>query len=184
MSSEEWLGNLTVPVELEDLRRVTWFCYGRKWALSTSKPSSLFFFFYFFLFFKSLPPKSNNHQIVESQTWYQLGRWDAPWQKRNNKKLKSTTKRRSKWHFWSSCHCWNLLFHVSRCVLLIAQFSFSYLCSDNFRFQHISAERERAQRERLRDLAVFERLNGNPALSSPSLAVKKVILCPLVWRRW
>ncbi|ONI21077.1 hypothetical protein PRUPE_2G049500 [Prunus persica] len=35
-------------------------------------------------------------------------------------------------------------------------------------------ERERAQRERLRDLAVFERLNGNPAQSSPDLAVKKV----------
>ncbi|XP_024018091.1 SAC3 family protein C isoform X3 [Morus notabilis] len=35
-------------------------------------------------------------------------------------------------------------------------------------------EEERAQRERLRDLAVFERLNGNPSLSSPSLAVKKV----------
>ncbi|PON86791.1 SAC3/GANP/THP [Trema orientale] len=34
-------------------------------------------------------------------------------------------------------------------------------------------EVERAQRERLRDLAVFERLHGNPALSSPSLAVKK-----------
>ncbi|CAB4298927.1 unnamed protein product [Prunus armeniaca] len=34
-------------------------------------------------------------------------------------------------------------------------------------------ERERAQRERLRDLAVFERLNGNPAQSSPDLAVKK-----------
>lgn len=34
-------------------------------------------------------------------------------------------------------------------------------------------EEERAQRERLRDLAVFERLNGNQSLSSPSLAVKK-----------
>ncbi|KAM6584431.1 hypothetical protein CsatB_011433 [Cannabis sativa] len=34
-------------------------------------------------------------------------------------------------------------------------------------------EGERTQRERLRDLAVFERLNGNSALSSPSLAVKK-----------
>ncbi|KAK9912412.1 hypothetical protein M0R45_036279 [Rubus argutus] len=34
-------------------------------------------------------------------------------------------------------------------------------------------EAERAQRERLRDLAVFERVNGNPAQSSPSLAVKK-----------
>ncbi|KAI3910516.1 hypothetical protein MKW98_027798 [Papaver atlanticum] len=32
---------------------------------------------------------------------------------------------------------------------------------------------ERAQRERLRDLAVIERLNGNPAKTSPSLAVKK-----------
>ncbi|KAL8555215.1 hypothetical protein ACS0TY_003139 [Phlomoides rotata] len=35
-----------------------------------------------------------------------------------------------------------------------------------------SAE-ERARRERLRDLAVFERLHGNPAKTSPSLAVKK-----------
>ncbi|XP_061998173.1 SAC3 family protein C isoform X2 [Rosa rugosa] len=35
-------------------------------------------------------------------------------------------------------------------------------------------EAERAQRERLRDLATFERLNGNPARSSPSIAVKKV----------
>ncbi|XP_042957487.1 SAC3 family protein C isoform X2 [Carya illinoinensis] len=35
-------------------------------------------------------------------------------------------------------------------------------------------EGERAQRERLRDLAVFERLNGNPRKTSPGLAVKKV----------
>lgn len=34
---------------------------------------------------------------------------------------------------------------------------------------------ERAQRERLRDLAVFERLDGNPRKTSPVLAVKKVI---------
>ncbi|XP_052172667.1 SAC3 family protein C isoform X2 [Diospyros lotus] len=33
---------------------------------------------------------------------------------------------------------------------------------------------ERMQRERLRDLSVFERLNGNPGKTSPSLAVKKV----------
>lgn len=33
---------------------------------------------------------------------------------------------------------------------------------------------ERAQRERLRDLAVFERLDGNPRKTSPVLAVKKV----------
>lgn len=45
--------------------------------------------------------------------------------------------------------------------------SYSYLVC-------INVESERAQRERLRDLAVFERLNRNPALSSPSLAVKKV----------
>lgn len=32
---------------------------------------------------------------------------------------------------------------------------------------------ERLKRERLRDLHVFERLNGNPGKSSPSLAVKK-----------
>lgn len=32
---------------------------------------------------------------------------------------------------------------------------------------------ERLQRERLRDLATFERLNGNPSKSSPHLAVKK-----------
>ncbi|TYH68062.1 hypothetical protein ES332_D06G232200v1 [Gossypium tomentosum] len=32
---------------------------------------------------------------------------------------------------------------------------------------------ERAQRERLRDLAVFERLHGDPRKTSPSLAVKK-----------
>lgn len=35
---------------------------------------------------------------------------------------------------------------------------------------------ERAQRERLRDLAVFERLDGNPGKTSPGLAVKKVKL--------
>ncbi|KAJ9179506.1 hypothetical protein P3X46_011288 [Hevea brasiliensis] len=34
-------------------------------------------------------------------------------------------------------------------------------------------EGERAQREQLRDLAVFERLHGNPRKTSPSLAVKK-----------
>ncbi|KAG0479076.1 hypothetical protein HPP92_013795 [Vanilla planifolia] len=33
--------------------------------------------------------------------------------------------------------------------------------------------KERAQRERLRDLAVFERLDGNPGKTSSSLAVKK-----------
>ncbi|PKA53174.1 hypothetical protein AXF42_Ash009904 [Apostasia shenzhenica] len=33
--------------------------------------------------------------------------------------------------------------------------------------------KERVQRERLRDLAVFERLNGHPRKTSPSLAVKK-----------
>ncbi|WOK99066.1 SAC3 family protein C isoform X2 [Canna indica] len=33
--------------------------------------------------------------------------------------------------------------------------------------------KERAQRERLRDLSVFERLDGDPARTSPSLAVKK-----------
>ena len=32
---------------------------------------------------------------------------------------------------------------------------------------------ERMQRERLRDLAIFERLDGNPAKSSSALAVKK-----------
>ncbi|XP_010427136.1 PREDICTED: SAC3 family protein C-like isoform X2 [Camelina sativa] len=34
-------------------------------------------------------------------------------------------------------------------------------------------ERERVTRERLRDLAVFERLYGNPSKSSKDLAVKK-----------
>ncbi|KAK7405643.1 hypothetical protein VNO78_07204 [Psophocarpus tetragonolobus] len=38
---------------------------------------------------------------------------------------------------------------------------------------YMCPERERIQRERLRDLAVFERLNGNPGKSSPTLAVKK-----------
>ncbi|KAJ1376856.1 hypothetical protein SESBI_49498 [Sesbania bispinosa] len=38
---------------------------------------------------------------------------------------------------------------------------------------YMCPERERVQREKLRDLAVFERLNGNPRKSSPVLAVKK-----------
>ncbi|KAK2354251.1 SAC3/GANP/Nin1/mts3/eIF-3 p25 family [Trifolium repens] len=38
---------------------------------------------------------------------------------------------------------------------------------------YMCPERERIQREKLRDLAVFERLNGNPSKSSPALAVKK-----------
>ncbi|KAF1899806.1 hypothetical protein Lal_00019938 [Lupinus albus] len=38
---------------------------------------------------------------------------------------------------------------------------------------YMCPERERIQREKLRDLAVFERLNGNPRKSSPTLAVKK-----------
>ncbi|XP_059649339.1 SAC3 family protein C [Cornus florida] len=38
---------------------------------------------------------------------------------------------------------------------------------------HMCPEEERAQRERLRDLAVFERLNGNLGKTSSSLAVKK-----------
>jgi hypothetical protein len=33
---------------------------------------------------------------------------------------------------------------------------------------------ERAQRERLRDLAVFERVGSDPRSTAPSLAVKKV----------
>lgn len=33
---------------------------------------------------------------------------------------------------------------------------------------------EKERRERLRDLAVFERLHGNPAKTSSDLAVKKV----------
>ncbi|PNX71712.1 SAC3 family protein 1-like [Trifolium pratense] len=37
----------------------------------------------------------------------------------------------------------------------------------------LCTERERIQREKLRDLAVFERLNGNPAKSSQALAIKK-----------
>ena len=46
---------------------------------------------------------------------------------------------------------------------------------------NLSTERERIQREKLRDLAVFERLNGNPGKSSPALAVKKVRLaCSLI----
>ena len=36
------------------------------------------------------------------------------------------------------------------------------------------AVREREQRQRLRDLALFERINGNPAKTSAELAVKKV----------
>ncbi|XP_019413993.1 PREDICTED: SAC3 family protein C [Lupinus angustifolius] len=38
---------------------------------------------------------------------------------------------------------------------------------------YMCPEGERIQRENLRDLAVFERLNGNPRKSSPGLAVKK-----------
>lgn len=38
---------------------------------------------------------------------------------------------------------------------------------------HMCPVGEMAQRERLRDLAVFERLHGNPAKTSPELAVKK-----------
>ncbi|XP_027908853.1 SAC3 family protein C isoform X2 [Vigna unguiculata] len=38
---------------------------------------------------------------------------------------------------------------------------------------YMCPERERIQREKLRDLAGFERLNGNPRKSSPALAVKK-----------
>ena len=38
--------------------------------------------------------------------------------------------------------------------------------------------REREQRERLRDLSVFERANGNPNKTSRDLAVKKV--CSLI----
>lgn len=36
------------------------------------------------------------------------------------------------------------------------------------------AAREREQRQRLRDLAIFERINGNVARTSATLAVKKV----------
>ncbi|MED6171074.1 SAC3 protein C [Stylosanthes scabra] len=38
---------------------------------------------------------------------------------------------------------------------------------------YMCPERERIHRENLRDLALFERLHGNPVKSSPSLAVKK-----------
>jgi len=40
----------------------------------------------------------------------------------------------------------------------------------------IATAKERAQRERLGDLAVFERLNGDPRKTSASIAVKKVVL--------
>lgn len=36
--------------------------------------------------------------------------------------------------------------------------------------------REREQRQRLRDLAIFERINGNTAKTSADLAVKKVFI--------
>ncbi|KAK7314053.1 hypothetical protein VNO77_39261 [Canavalia gladiata] len=49
----------------------------------------------------------------------------------------------------------------SNCVPLVG--TCPYMCP----------EKERIQRENLRDLAVFERLNGNPRKSSPALAVKK-----------
>jgi hypothetical protein len=38
------------------------------------------------------------------------------------------------------------------------------------------AVREREQRQRLRDLAIFERINGNVARTSATLAVKKVFI--------
>jgi hypothetical protein len=38
------------------------------------------------------------------------------------------------------------------------------------------AVREREQRQRLRDLAIFERINGNVARTSANLAVKKVFI--------
>lgn len=41
-------------------------------------------------------------------------------------------------------------------------------------FISVMIESERSQRERLQDLAVFERLHGNPRKTSPALAVKKV----------
>ncbi|KAJ6702393.1 GERMINAL-CENTER ASSOCIATED NUCLEAR PROTEIN [Salix koriyanagi] len=46
-------------------------------------------------------------------------------------------------------------------------------------------ESERSQRERLQDLAVFERLHGNPRKTSPALAVKKIffVLLMVLWTR-
>lgn len=48
-------------------------------------------------------------------------------------------------------------------------------------FISVMIESERSQRERLQDLAVFERLHGNPRKTSQALAVKKVsyLLCLL-----
>ncbi|MBA0598479.1 hypothetical protein Gorai_008241, partial [Gossypium raimondii] len=48
-----------------------------------------------------------------------------------------------------------------------------FMCPVCNLFITVTTDGERAQRERLRDLAVFERLHGDPRKTSPSLAVKK-----------
>lgn len=71
----------------------------------------------------------------------------------------------------------NLLF-IIHLTLFIHSFlpSFPLIWFNNFIIVLLQTnpEAERLQRQRLRDLAVFERLHGDPRNSSPALAVKKV----------
>jgi hypothetical protein len=65
--------------------------------------------------------------------------------------------------------------NISACCMIVVPYKdFIYNLQLLFKLFTLCTERERIQREKLRDLAVFERLNGNPSKSSPALAVKKV----------
>ncbi|KAJ6818618.1 SAC3 family protein C isoform X1 [Iris pallida] len=67
---------------------------------------------------------------------------------------------------------------VPTCVQIFRTLSLNFTVSPTLGGQHpyfqLFLAKERAIRERLRDLFVFERLNGNPAKTSPNIAVKKV----------
>lgn len=67
----------------------------------------------------------------------------------------------------------NLLFIIHLSLFI---HSFPLIWFNNFIIVLLQTdpEAERLQRQRLRDLAVFERLHGDPRNSSPALAVKKV----------
>jgi hypothetical protein len=67
--------------------------------------------------------------------------------------------------------------NISACCMIVVpykDFIYNIYLQLLFKLFTLCTERERIQREKLRDLAVFERLNGNPSKSSPALAVKKV----------
>lgn len=92
-------------------------------------------------------------------------------QSRSKSREAASSPWRRKWKMYY----WNLPIYVPRSILnFIISFIFIFSALINNFFP--TTEEERLQRQRLRDLAVFERVNANPRQSSTALAVKKVFV--------